>query len=300
MSRPCLIKLGFPASWFSAIALALSFLLSCVVASPILIARDASATAGVGPYQLTIQGIVLAVILFVCGIFLLFFGYRNFRMTMFLVGFYVFANVAWIILTNAEPAGTYGSARLTILLVVSLGVGLIAGLFLACCFHLGLWLLGAYGGYVLGLWILAWQSNGVIQQRWGQGLFLGLMALAGFFLTFFFERTTVIFFTSLIGAYSIIFALDIFLNTGFIQSAEYFLDSNPNHQVSYVVSWRVYAMLAALIVLTFIGVAVQFALSRRAAKASWISRYGYGGRYGRGNAAAVEPAAAPRKRRWFF
>jgi len=287
----------------------LALLLSAAIATPI--GRDTQPTINIADaavnttYTLTVHGIVLAVILIIFGLFLVFFGSGHFRLTSFLVGFYVFGTVAWIILANAEPAGGYGTFRLTLYLVVCLVAGFIAGVILACCFHLGLWLLGAYGGFVLALWILAWSSGGVITVRWGQGLFIGLMALAGLFTSFFIEWGAIIIFTSIIGAYSFILGLDIFLDTGFMDSVQYFL--NPHYPVAYVVNWRIYGLLAGGAALAILGIIIQYLKLRRFATtpAAWSSRYGrYGGRYGKRytnrNIAAVEPAdstAEPEKSR---
>lgn len=62
----------------------LSFALTLIEASPIaMIARDIP-NPSTGPYNIEPHGIVLGVLAIVSGIYFCFFGYRFFKMTMFL------------------------------------------------------------------------------------------------------------------------------------------------------------------------------------------------------------------------
>ncbi|OZJ06603.1 hypothetical protein BZG36_00439 [Bifiguratus adelaidae] len=222
-------------------------------------------------YRLTAHGIVLAVIFLIVGLLFVFGGFRHFRLTMFLTGLLVFGTVAWLALQNAEPVSGYGANSPTIFLVASVGVGIVFGLLFMCCWHLGIYLLGAYAGFLLGMWILSWKSGGVIQSGWGRGVLMGVLAAAGFLLSLILERWTIILSTSFVGAYMFILGLDIFFNTGLFYSFDAFLDAH--HATSYTVNWRVYVMLVAIIVLAIIGIIIQFIYYRR--QELWSRRYGY-------------------------
>jgi hypothetical protein len=207
-----------------------------------------------GPYNLEVHGIILGVILIVLGLFLCFFGYRFFHITMFIIGFYFFANVTYIAMANA------GVTSNTLLLVISIVVGIIGGLIVVCCSRLGAALLGALAGYVLALWILAWGHNGTLTTHEGQAILIIVLAVVGFILGFIFLRHTVIFGSALVGSYSTMIGIDMFAHTGFAQSAELFVNSNS--QFEYNLTWEIYLMLAAFIVLFLLGVAFQWGFHR--------------------------------------
>ncbi|KAF9413651.1 hypothetical protein BGZ94_000653, partial [Podila epigama] len=132
--------------------------------------------ARAGPYNLTVQAGIAGAILIIAGFLLCFFGYRLFHVTMFLIGFYFFGNISYIGLANG------GVTSQTLLLIISIVVGILGGLLLICCSRLGVAVLGALALYSLGLWILGWQSGGVITSRTGRGILLGVLAVVGFFI----------------------------------------------------------------------------------------------------------------------
>ncbi|KAL1925513.1 uncharacterized protein VTP21DRAFT_396 [Calcarisporiella thermophila] len=231
---------------------------------------------------LTVHAIILAVLLILFGLFLVFSGYRHIRLTAFIAGAIVFGLITWIGLTNAEPSAGYGPHATTIYLVVSVGVGLVLGAVAACCWRVGVWLVGALGFWALGLWILSWKAGGVITPYWGRILFLALMAVAGLVLTIFFERFVIIITTSIGGAFAVFFGLDIFLNTGFMYATLQFLDSR--HTTAYDANPKALGMLGGVAALALLGIIVQY-FQR--------SRYG--------PAVYKEPVdAVPPRRRFFF
>ncbi|CAO3563639.1 unnamed protein product [Mortierella alpina] len=211
-------------------------------------------TARDGPYNLTVQAGIAGAILIVFGLILCFLGVRFFRVCMFLIGFYFFANVSYIGMSNG------GVTNSTLLLVISIVVGILGGLLLVCCSRLGVAVLGALALYSLGLWILGWKSGGVITSSTGRAILLGVLAVVGFILGFIREHETVIVGSALVGAYSVVAGIDMFAHTGFVGEADSFINSKNSidKRVNGSLTWQEYALLAAFIVLALLGMAVQF------------------------------------------
>lgn len=209
-------------------------------------------TARDGPYNITVQAGIAGAILIIAGFLLCFFGYRLFHVTMFLIGFYFFGNISYIGMVNG------GVTSETLLLVISIVVGILGGLLLICCSRLGVAVLGALALYSLGLWILGWQSGGVITSRVGRGILLGVLAAVGFFIGLCRERETVIVGSALVGAYSFVAGVDMFAHTGFVNQADSFINSKNNIDSRVSLDAKQYALLATFIVMALLGMAVQF------------------------------------------
>ncbi|KAK3846260.1 MAG: hypothetical protein J3R72DRAFT_434469 [Linnemannia gamsii] len=206
-----------------------------------------------GPYNLSVQAGIAGAILIVLGLILCFLGVRFFRICMFLIGFYFFGNISYIGMANG------GVTSQTLLLVISIVVGILGGLLLVCCSRLGVAVLGAMALYTLGLWILGWKSGGVIQSSTGRGILLGVLAVVGFILGFIREKETVIIGSALLGAYSFVAGVDFFAHTGFITQADSFINSKNNLDARVGnLSGEQYALLATFIVLSILGMIVQF------------------------------------------
>lgn len=228
--------------------------LMTTMAAPIDIgSKKITDPAAAGPYQISVQGGIAGVILIVAGLLLCFFGYRLFHVTMFLIGFYFFGNVAYIGMANG------GVTSQTLLLVISIVVGILGGLLLVCCSRLGVAVLGALALYSLGLWILGWKSGGLITSSTGRAILLGVLAVVGFILGFVREREMVIVGSALVGAYSVVAGIDMFAHTGFVNQADSFINSKtPIDNRVGGMTWKEYALLGAFIVLALLGMAVQF------------------------------------------
>ncbi|KAG0343481.1 hypothetical protein BG004_005275 [Podila humilis] len=221
--------------------------------------NDITDTARQGPYNITVQAGIAGVILILAGFLLCFFGYRLFHVTMFLIGFYFFGNISYIGMANG------GVTSETLLLVISIVVGILGGLLLICCSRLGVAVLGALALYSLGLWILGWESGGVITSKTGRGVLLAILAVVGFFIGLCRERETVIVGSALVGAYSFVAGVDMFAHTGFVNQADSFINGKNNVEDRVDLNGEQYALLATFVVMALLGMAVQFrAWGRRA------------------------------------
>ncbi|RKP08312.1 hypothetical protein THASP1DRAFT_29886 [Thamnocephalis sphaerospora] len=204
----------------------------------------------------TPQSIAAAVIFIVIGFLFCFFGYRLFRVTLFLVGFCVAGLLAFAVCTNVAPLdGTDGDdKRRTIYLAVSVAVGFVGGLICMCLWSVGVFLIGALGGVMAALYILALAPEGLIHSGIWRGVFIAVFALVGALLTLKFERPVIIVGTSLSGAFALGLGIDFFAHTNLGTAVSDFLSSRTN----YHAETKTYIMLGGIALLAIIGMVVQF------------------------------------------
>ncbi|KAI9014645.1 hypothetical protein BC832DRAFT_161719 [Gaertneriomyces semiglobifer] len=205
---------------------------------------------------------VLGAITIIAGLILLFLGHRLFYPTLFLGGFYLFGSIGYAILVNVEPAGGYGSNRDTILLVGSLAIGLVGGIISVCLVKFGLACIGAAGGVALGLFILSLKDGGLFGGI-AKTIFLIVMGIVGAIVILWLVKPAVIVTTSVLGAYSIMFGVDVFTRKGFHDATRRFFSSSnkPNFDV-YTRDGAVLAQLISVVVLAIIGIIVQWRANR--------------------------------------
>jgi hypothetical protein len=183
-------------------------------------------------YELSIQGVLGAIVIIICGIML---GVRSIwdrtpagRNTQSLTGFVTFGFITWIMLANFEPSGTYGQNRLTIYFIVPFVVGCISIFFMAVTIQLYLMLIGGLGGLAMGLWILGWKENLSITSTYGRAILLTVLVVVFMVLSLyscFWHKLGAAF----AGPYLFFMGLDIFFHTGFLYCFTTTLDTNPNH-----------------------------------------------------------------------
>ncbi|CDH59587.1 hypothetical protein RO3G_06316 [Lichtheimia corymbifera JMRC:FSU:9682] len=265
----------------------LTWLIACLAANALpLVARDPldgenTIELPISGHTISVHGVVLSIILFISGLYLCFLGGVHQKFTMFIVGFYVGANVAYIILSNAKP--DYGSNTETILLVVSVVVGLLAGALLSCCFFLAVYLLGALLGYLAALWFLSWSDNGVIQSNWGRAILIVCCVVVGVVLMAFLERPMIVIATAFIGSFLIFFGIDLYVQTGFTTAVASFLHAR-NVDTLIQSSSGVRGMLGGTLALTVVSALLQWLHIRRRQQPVmvWSQQYpmrsGYGWR----------------------
>ncbi|KAI7904463.1 uncharacterized protein BX663DRAFT_535859 [Cokeromyces recurvatus] len=264
---------------YTLLSLLVTFMGDFVTAAPIGDIGSNSATITFAGHTVTVHGIVFSVILFVTGGYLCFLGgvFQNF--TMFIVGFYCGANIAYIILTNAKA--DYGSHTDTILLVVSIVVGVIAGGLLCCCFFLAVYLLGALLGYMAALWLLSWNTNGLIQTNWGRAILIICFVIAGIVLMAFLERPVFIIGTAFIGSFAIFCGIDVYAKTGFLELIDQFLHAK-NLDLVVNATGALRGMLGGCLGLAIVGSLIQWCMIRRDGSSyrGWNERHprGYGWR----------------------
>jgi hypothetical protein len=182
------------------------------------------------------------------------------KLTIFIIGFYWGANIAYIILTNAKS--DYGSNTDTILLVVSIVVGLLAGGLLYCCFFLAIYLLGGFFGYMAALWLLSWSSNGLIHSSWGRAILIIVFVIVGIILMVFLEKAVFIIATAFIGSFAIFCGIDVYIKSGLLEMVDQMLHAKSLDLVVDA-SAKLRGMLGGCLALAIVGALIQWCMSRR-------------------------------------
>ena len=194
-----------------------------------------------GGYSFSTGSILTGILCIVLGFVLLFYGYRILKTVLFITGFYVFckcihssslAIIGYALLTQFEPTGGYDNRDL-VLIFGSLAIGIVGGLLSYFIFRLGLFMMGALAGLLLALFLLSLKNGGLIPDPTGRIVFLVFMALLGGIVIQFFVKPLVIIFTSFDGAYSIVYGIDIFAQTGFNEIARDYLSGKATSVSTY-------------------------------------------------------------------
>ncbi|OBZ83041.1 hypothetical protein A0J61_08911 [Choanephora cucurbitarum] len=247
-----------------------------VIAAPVTSVDSNSATITFAGHTATVHGIVFSVILFITGGYLCFLGGVFQSFTMFIVGFYIGGNIAYIVLTNAKP--DYGSNTNTILLVVSIVAGILVGGLLCCCFFLAVYLLGALLGYLAALWLLSWNTNGLIQSNWGRAILIICFVVVGVILIAFLERPMFVIASAFIGSFAIFCGVDVYVQTGFLEMVNSLLHAKSLDLVTNASS-QLRGMLGGCLGLAIVGCLIQWCCIRRDSVkyVVWRERHPYGG-----------------------
>ncbi|RHZ83275.1 hypothetical protein Glove_99g296 [Diversispora epigaea] len=218
---------GFKFHGYSLLSFLKIFII-CLLSTPFVFAQNDNSTTTADD-NLKVQAVSLGIILIITGIIFCFFGRKIYRLTLFLVGFYIGVMITWVILEPSrgeiEVMGEF--ARLTIILIVSFVIGLLIGGIFVCCSTIAIWFLGGLVGYILALFIISWitasaspssssSPNGMDQKS--RILTIIALTFIGFLLTCLFENIIILFGTSFIGAYSIIIGIEIFVKTDFVNN----------------------------------------------------------------------------------
>ncbi|KAJ3129429.1 hypothetical protein HK101_005234 [Irineochytrium annulatum] len=212
-------------------------------------------------YHLTAEQGILGVICMVVGAFLLIFGHKLWRPTLFLAGFVAGSVIGYSILANVEPSGGY-PRREDVLLFGAIAFGIIGGMLTLCVRTLGLAIIGGLGGYFLAIFILGLHDDGIIESGWGRAIFLAAMVIAGIVFVFYFEKHAIIIATAAAGAYLIVFGIDCFAHVGFVQATQEFLSAGSNHSITgFEVNWKVIALDVTVVVLFVMGLIIQYRIN---------------------------------------
>lgn len=163
-------------------------------------------------------------------------------------------------MTNAKS--DFGTNSQTILLCVSIGVGLLVGGLLCCCLFLAVYLLGALLGYAFALWLLSWVSNGLIQTNWGRAILIICLVIAGVVLMAFLERPMFIIASAFIGSFAIFCGADVYVKSGFLELVDQFLHAKSlNVLVNATGTLR--GMLGGCLGLAVVGALLQWCMISR-------------------------------------
>jgi hypothetical protein len=204
---------------------------------------------------------ILGVLAITTGFVFTFFGRRLNRIIFFLAGFYALAIVAFIVTSHAEPVNAlggseWGSNRELIYLGICFGAGLVGGIVMLLFIPLGLFAMGALGGFALAMFCLTWASETAIANDAGRIAFIAVLTLLVACLAVALQTHLLVIATAIGGAYGVLFGIDIFCQTLFGEATRLVLSGNvQDYQIK---DDRVYGMLIGMAVLAVAGIIVQY------------------------------------------
>ncbi|CAO3563236.1 unnamed protein product [Mortierella alpina] len=177
-------------------------------------------------------------------------GYKYIRFTMLVAGFLVWASAAVMIMLIVDiSSGHYQTS--SVYFAVWFIVGFIGSLVSFYFWHVGIVLTGAYGMFVL-VAIVFTAVN--LQNYVLRYTILALCLVLGGILTYKFERLSVILSTSIGGAYSMMFGLDMFVQTGFRVTFHVILSQSTARFHPVLGTW---IMIGAVPVIALVGIVYE-------------------------------------------
>ncbi|CAO3626786.1 unnamed protein product [Cunninghamella blakesleeana] len=211
--------------------------------------------------MITTQMGVLGGLFIILGLYLMAFGFRGFRITMFVMGFLLFGLLTWIGLTNCQTSEGYLNDQVT-MIAVPAGLGVLGGIIFVFLWNIGIYVTGALGGLSLGLFILCWKSDLVIASDIARPCFLAGISILFGAICFFIETYIILFATSFVGSFIFIIGIDVLARKGYVAGIRSIIDRNPLHKVHYEIDRNVYILLSFTIVLFLIAFGWQFLFNR--------------------------------------
>ncbi|OLY84839.1 hypothetical protein AYI68_g994 [Smittium mucronatum] len=201
------------------------------------------------------SGIVAGIILIVFGFIFTFFGRKLVKVLIFLAGV-CFVGIFVLYAEYKIRAPQDGeSTRTLIYFIVALAIGCIGGFVCLFLYKVGIFLVGALGGFALANFILTFSSSGIFSQTYARIIFIVVLAAIGGVITLFIERPAIIIGSSAYGSYISFVGIDCFARTGFKESILLVVYGSQSIKGRPA---GVYGMLAGTVVLAIMGMLVQF------------------------------------------
>lgn len=193
----------------------------------------------------------------IIGFILNYFGIKLFRFVIAVTAFLISSLAAYIFLINVHlHAHNFGVYFDRVIGVGMLAAGVLGALLSGWMWK---WILlgtGAFGGVSLTLICLS-SFNSIAFPIWIRPVLLGISAILGAFLLHKFERTLIIFATSITGAFLFSFGLDVFIETGFDVLILTILTGSVDPSKIVIKDRQVYGMILLWCGSTLLGIAIQ-------------------------------------------
>lgn len=206
---------------------------------------------------LAVNSTMVGVIFLITGLLLLALGRVIFRISLALVGGYLFAWFGFLLLTflNAShdvnvTVGMYWGICLCFALV-----GALIAYFL---YKVGLFFGGGVLGFFMATWILSLGARGVIPSDSGRRAFVYVFAVLMAILVLLFEKMFLNVLLPIVGAYLTFLGIDVFAKTGFSMVFTMVVSAYSSADIIYRPDGHTYGMIAGFVVTAVLGVFVNF------------------------------------------
>jgi hypothetical protein len=187
------------------------------------------------------------------GLFLVFNGRRFFKPFLAIVGFAAGFTLAVIILLWLDIKSPHPIDKYKMFIPFIAGITL-AGLCL-WFYKMALFSGAAAGGFYLGLVLLSLKDGALIPNGWGRIAFLSVTIAICVVLAHFFEFFITTVASALIGSFAATAAVDVFMKTGFLETA---LESIQVREIKIKQDTEAYGVIALFLGLAASGIVTQF------------------------------------------
>jgi len=227
-------------------------------------------TTNFNPLEINMVYMIINIVLIALGILFCFVGYRLFRFTFFIVGFLFGFGATYMLLDPIIrrwmiEAGAPHPTIVLVTLIIAGGLGLIIAILMTAIKKIGIFALGALLGLAIATVALATPLGELIANQgivWlyfvslvGSSILFGLLALL-------LQKIIMVIGTAFGGSFMIASALDsLAVHSSFSKVIPLALSFNFNTMVN--VDWKVYVMIAGVIVVGITGTVVQFRFTAR-------------------------------------
>lgn len=201
---------------------------------------------------LSVDDIILGIITISIGMFVCLCSIRATKVVMFFVGFLLGYFICQMLLSSVDIGDNPDKDTITI--VATLVSGIAFGFLVLFMLHVGLFILGAIGGFFTAIWVLSFlPDTSILQEPTYSGLFIGFFVLFFCIISYFFKDWILIICSSIIGSYVTFYGIDRFTHFGYYEmSQNIFVDD-----FSYTVSKELMAMLLGNLTLAIAGFVTQ-------------------------------------------
>lgn len=220
----------------------------------------------------TNAGIVIHVVGLLLGLLECFYGYRLFKITLFLVGFGVVGVIVFVIAYNKLP-NTIGSMNISdvsnpgmrefVSAGIAVACGIVGGLFTIFLFFLGIFLLGSVFGVLVFVFfvLLVHQANYFVDHTSILYAFICGCGVIGGILAIKFQRFLIILSTSCVGAFNVMSAVDYFAEQG--RAMAILKSSFQSRTLQPASCWYTYMTIVIWPVLAVLGFLSQYKCTSR-------------------------------------
>ncbi|KCV72554.1 hypothetical protein H696_00145 [Fonticula alba] len=215
--------------------------------------------------SISAEAIILGIVCILIGLLMTFAGYRLYKIVLFVAAFLLGYWVCYTIMVNAN--NDYGDNEDWILFGSSVGAGLLTAivvmLLVSCLVPLGLFVLGALGGFFLAIWILSFidPNSAIHEDEWRWLFICGMMLLVGV-LAAVLRKPIIVTTTAISGAFVLFYGIDQFAETGFADLVENVLNHGRDIQPGPLSDAEI-AMLSCCAATAVLGIIVQIVTTRR-------------------------------------
>jgi len=192
-------------------------------------------------YTLSAIGIIL-------GLIFVFFGYRLFRPILGITGFIAGAGICFYILYY------HTSVPLWVVIVAPIGAGIALAVLMVLLSFIGIFLLGAVGGFLLVCLFLGSSEGGLIHNKIAIYVLLGAIPFACGVISLLIQKILIILATSFAGSYAVLACIDRYVQGGFSQVIPNIIGGTPDQIHA---DYKTYIEIGACVLLFVIGVFVQ-------------------------------------------